>query len=179
MNITCDQPEQRTKPEIPRTCWGCGKDIRGTGKQKWCSTDCSGHDMRWIESHKFWAAKPAALKAAGFTRKAFPDSVDTSGYEIKWSEFRAYILWECRRCHSLTDKPEVNHIIPWTDVTATPNRIPSKYRRSDRGDVSCKNHQSNLEVLDHYCHGIETKAQAQGRAAARKGTRPQLPLVTS
>ena len=173
-----------TKPETPRTCWGCGKDIRGTGRQKWCGPDCEGHRDRWLENHAWWMARPAALKAARVSAIDLPESFT---HQVEWLTHqgtRTVVggystsnlsaagpfsqLWECARCGSLTDAPEVNHIEPWTDVTAPAGKIPSRYRRSTRNDQSCKNHLSNLEVLDHECHRIETAAQARERGRERR-----------
>ena len=170
------------KPATPRTCWGCGAPLPKF-KRKWCSEDCSSHDSRWYENHKWAWARPLALRHREFEdwpedwlapgKRYWPALLLYDGPREHWDWRTASVtmvprvevthhVWICDRCGSLTNAPEVHHKMPWDG--------------GPRNEASCKNHQSALEVLCHACHAEETARQAAGRAGARRGE-PQIRMA--
>jgi hypothetical protein len=100
-------------------CNACGGRLKGK-QTRWCSSRCR---VRWENQHRWTAARRTARRRT----------------KIKYAH--AYM---CERCHSPTDSPEVNHIVPCGKLRLT---------------TGCHHHQSNLEVLCHACHVATTNVQ--------------------
>ena len=134
-----------SKPESgERICWNwnCERPLPKYAR-KWCSDHQNG-DEYYVQHH------------IDYSRWTV---IRSSRVVIEGDE--RYGLHECATCHSVTNNPEVDHIIPMGG--------------DSRSGADCRHHVANLRVLCHDCHSEVSAVQARGRAAARRGN-PQMEL---
>ena len=132
-----------SKPENgERLCWNvvCRRPLPKFAR-KWCEKCPYGSD--YYVQHHIGSSRLMAIRAARIR-------LDKDNQRHWYG-----LLSECTICHSLTDDPEVDHLVPMGG--------------DDRSKEDCRHHVANLRVLCSDCHKEVSAVQAKARAAARKG----------
>lgn len=119
----------------PKHCVWCGALLAGR-QRRWCSKGCV--DL-FSQNHEWTLARWAA--------------VDRASVVVRWGgsgdEQWPVETWTyCDQCHRRISDYEVNHVEP---------RVGAGYGKG------CWNHQTNLQVLCHACHVVETARQGRER----------------
>lgn len=126
-----------------RLCFLCGGPLVGA-QRRWCRGRSIPCWETWAVNHSWTSARrEAVLRSSGLPASA------------PWTI--RYHAGRCDECGA-EGELEVNHVEP---------RVGRGYGNS------CAHHQSNLQVLDHPCHVVETNRQAAERRAADD---PSIPL---
>lgn len=146
----------------PGHCDRCGEALKGN-RRRWCSEKC---ERAYWANHAWTMARHEAwVRASGLSREQLDELWRTDRLTLRE-------LARCDECGATErDLPypqglEVNHVDP---------RLGAGY------DNGCWNHQTNLQVLCHPCHVVETNRQRHERMPDRPAVvaRPERPPMDS